>query len=69
MMSRRVLYDQTLVMLDSLEDMGLFNRPFADICPFFGSLRIFFLRVGGFPACVPVIRKLFEELCFDVGRL
>ena len=69
MMSRWVLYNQTLVMLDSLEDMGLLNRPLANICPFFGSLGVFFLRVRGFPACVPIICELFEELCFDIGRL
>ena len=69
MMSGWVLYDQTLILLDSLEDMGLLNRPLADICPFFGSLRVFLFRMGGFPACFPVICELFEEVCFDIGRL
>ena len=68
-MSRWILYDQTFVSLNGLEDVGLLNRPFANICPLLGSLGIFFLCVGRLPACIPVIRKLFEEICFDVGRL
>lgn len=69
MMSGRILYNQTLVLLNGLEDVGLLDRPFADVCPFFGSLGIFFLCVGGFPPCVPVVCELFEEVCFDIGRL
>ena len=68
-MSGWVLYDQTLILLNSLEDMRLLNRPLADICPFFGSLRVFLLRMRGFPACFPVVCELFEEICFDIGRL
>ena len=69
MMSCWVLYDQTLVLLNGLKDMRLFNGPLADVCPFFGGLGIFFLCVRGFPPCVPVICELLEEVCFDVGRL
>lgn len=69
MMSGWVLDDQALISLNGLEDMGLLDRPLADICPFFGSLRIFFLCVRRFPARLPVIGKLFKEICFEVGRL
>ncbi len=69
MMGCRVFYDKTLILLNGLKDSGLLNSPLADICPFFGSLRIFFFCVGGFPACLPIVCELFEEICFDVGRL
>lgn len=69
MMSGWVLDDQALVSLNGLEDMGLFDRPLADICPFLGGLRIFFLCVGRFPARLPIVGELLEEICFDVGRL
>lgn len=49
MMGCWIFYNQTLILLNGLEDMGLLNRPLADVCPFFGGLRIFFLCVGGFP--------------------
>ena len=68
-MSSWVFYDQTLILLNGLEHMGLLNRPLANIGPFFGSLRVFLLCVRGFPACFPVICELLEEICFDIGRL
>lgn len=69
MMSCWVFYNQTLILFNGLEDMRLLNRPLADVCPFLGSLRIFFFGVGRFPSCLPVVCELFEEVCFDVGRL
>ncbi len=69
MMSCWVLYNQTLILLNGLEYMGLLNRPLANVCPFFGSLGIFFLCMGGFPSGIPAVCELFEEVCFDVGRL
>lgn len=68
-MSCWVLYNQTLVLLNALQNMGLLNRPLANVCPLFGGLRIFFFCMGGFPPCVPVMCELLEEVCFDVGRL
>ena len=38
MVSRWVFYDQALVSLNGLEDIGFLNRPFANICPFLSSL-------------------------------
>ena len=38
MVSGWVLYDQALVSLNGLEDIGFLNRPFTNICPFLGSL-------------------------------
>ena len=69
MVSCWVLHNQTLILLNSFEDMGLLNGPLADVCPFLGCLRIFFLGVGRFPPLFPVVCELFEEVCFDVGRL
>ena len=69
MMSCWILYYQTLILLNGLEDMGLLNSPLANVCPFFGSLGIFFLGMRWLPACFPVIRELFKEFGFDFGRL
>ena len=69
MMSCRVLYNETIILLNGLKDMGFLDGPLADVCPFFGSLGIFFLCVRRLPPCIPVICKLLEEVCFDVGRL
>ena len=68
-MSCWILHNQALILLNSLEDMRLLNRPLANICPFFGRLGILFLCVRGFPPCVPVVCELFDEVCFDIGRL
>lgn len=69
MVSCWILHNQALVLLNGLEDIRLLNGPLADVCPFFGSLGILFLCVRGLPPFVPVICELFEEVCFDVGRL
>ena len=69
MMSCWVLYNQTLVLLNTLQDVGLLNGPLADVCPLFGGFGIFFLCMGGFPPRVPIICELFEEVGFDIGRL
>lgn len=50
MMSRGVLDDKAFVSFDGLENGRFLNGPFTNISPFFGSLRIFLLRVRWSPS-------------------
>ena len=67
-MSSWVLYDETLVSLNTFENVRFLNRPFTNVCPLFISLGIFLLGVGRLPPRIPTICKLFEEVCGDIGR-
>ena len=68
-MSGGVLYNQALVTHNGLENVRLFNSPFAYIRPLLCRLRVLFLRVRRRPSRFPVICELLKEGCFDVGRL
>ena len=72
MMSSSVLDYQTLITLHSLEDGWLLDGPFADVCPllilFLGTFGVL-LGVGRLPSGLPVICKLFNEVCLQLGRL
>jgi len=59
MMGCWVLYNETLIALNALENRGHFDGPFANECPFFIGLSIFFLCVGGLPPCLPIVCELF----------
>jgi hypothetical protein len=63
-----VLYDQTLVAIDTLEDRGLLDSPFADVGPVILRLVVL-LCVGGLPARLPVVRKLLQERSLEGGGL
>ena len=69
MMSGWVLDDQALVSYDAFKNMGLFDFPGANVGKFLFGLRVLFLSVRGCPARLPVIGKLLEERCLEVGRL
>lgn len=69
-MGCRVLYNKPLITLNAFQDMGFLNGPFANVRPFFVGLGIFFLCMRGLPPGLPLIRELFDEICFDpCGRL
>ena len=71
MMGCSILYNQALVTLNALVDIGFFDIPFANICPFLIFIRAFrvFFGVGWLPSGLPVICKLFNEVCLQLGRL
>lgn len=59
--SSRVLDNQTLVTLHSLEDGGLLNSPFANKRPVLIGLGVDLLRVRGLPPGLPVVGELLQE--------
>ena len=63
-MSCRVLYNETLVPFNALEDTRLLDSPLADVSPFFGGLGVFLLGVRGRPPGSPIVCELLEEICF-----
>lgn len=64
-----VLDDQALVSYDAFKDVRLFDFPGANVGKFLFGLGVLFLSVGWCPARLPVIGKLLEERCLEVGRL
>lgn len=68
-MGRNILDDQTLVSLDTLEDGGFFNSPFANVGPVLLGFGVFLLRMRGIPSRLPVIGKLFQERSLKLGGL
>lgn len=68
-MGRNILDDQTLVSLNTLEDRGFLNGPFADVRPVLLGLGVFLLRMRGIPSRLPVIGKLFQERSLKLGGL
>ena len=46
-MSCRVLYNETLVPFNALEDTRLLDSPLANVSPFFSGLGVFLLGVRG----------------------
>jgi hypothetical protein len=67
--SGRVLHNETLVSVDTLEDRGFLNGPFTDVGPILLRLRVLLLSMRRCPPGVPVIGELLEEGSFDGGRL
>jgi hypothetical protein len=63
-----VLHDQTLVTIDTLEDGGLLDSPFANVGPVILRLVVL-LRVGRLPPRLPVVRELLQERSLEAGRL
>lgn len=61
MVSGRVLHNQTLVTLHSLENGGLLNSPLADKGPVLIRLGVDLLRVRGLPPGLPVVGELLQE--------
>jgi hypothetical protein len=67
--SGRVLDDQTLVTLDTLEDGRLLDRPFTNVGPVLFRLGVILLCVGALPPGLPVVGELLEEGSLQSGRL
>lgn len=67
--SSRVLHDQTLVALNSLEDGGLLNSPLANEGPVLLGLGVVLLRVRELPPGLPVISELLQEGSLKRGGL
>ena len=61
MVGSSVLHDQTLVAIDTLEDGGLLNSPFANKRPVLIGLGVDLLRVRGLPPGLPVVGELLQE--------
>ena len=68
-MSCWVLYNQSLVSLNPLQDSGFFDRPLSNVCPLLISLRVFLLCMRWLPSRFPIIGELFKEGCFDIWGL
>jgi hypothetical protein len=64
-----VLYNKTLVAVNSLVLDGLLNCPLADVCPLLLRAGRVLLCVRGLPSLVPVVGELFKEVSLDVCRL
>ena len=56
--SGRILHNETLVALDSLENGGLFDGPITDISPVILRLRVLFFGVGRDPSGIPAFGEL-----------
>lgn len=69
MVGGRVLYNETLVSVDTLEDSGFLNGPFTDVGPVLFRLGVILLRMGWRPPRFPIIGELLEERSFEGGRL
>ena len=67
--SSRVLHDETLVALHSVENGCFFDSPVTDIGPVFVRLGVVLFSVGRSPSGFPALSELFEERCLQVGRL
>jgi hypothetical protein len=65
----RVLDDQALVALHTLQHGRLFNRPSADVGPFLIVGLDVLLCVRGLPPALPVVCELLEERRLELGRL
>ena len=61
MVGRLVLDNKTLLALHTLEDVGLLNRPLANVGPLLISASGVLLGVGGLPSRLPVVGKLLDE--------
>lgn len=71
MMGSCVLHNQALITLHSLEDVWLFNSPFADVCPLLVLVRTLGILLGvrWLPSCLPIVCELLDEIALDSGRL
>lgn len=73
MVGGRVLDDETLITLDTLELVGLLNGPFTNVGPLLLLLLLragqVLLGVGGLPSLLPVVGELLEEVGLDSGGL
>lgn len=67
--SGRVLDDQTLVALNTLEDGGLLDRPLANVGPVLVGLGVILLCVRTLPPGLPVVGELLKEGSLKSGRL
>lgn len=67
--SGRVLHNQTLITLHSLEDGGLLNSPLANKGPILLGLGVNLLRVRGLPPGLPVVSELLQEGGFQGSGL
>ena len=67
--SSRVLDDQTLVALNTLEDSGLLDRPLANVGPVLIGLGVILLCVRALPSGLPVVGELLKEGSLKGGRL
>lgn len=65
----RVLHDETLVTLHSLEDGGLLNSPLANEGPVLIGLGVVLLRVRELPPGLPVVGELLQEGSLESSRL
>jgi hypothetical protein len=70
-MGSSVLDHKTLITLHALENMWFLYGPLSNICPFLVLVRTLcvLLCVRRLPSGFPVICELFDEVCFDSGRL
>ena len=57
----RVLDDQTLIALNTLEDGGLLDSPLANVGPVLLGLRVVLLGVGPLPSRLPALGELLQE--------
>ena len=57
----RVLDDQTLIALNTLEDGGLLDSPLANVGPVLLGLRVVLLGVGPLPSGLPALGELLQE--------
>ena len=66
-----ILDDQALVTLHTLVDGGLLDGPLADVGPFLGFVLALGVLLGArlFPALLPIVGELLEEVGLDLGRL
>jgi hypothetical protein len=71
MMGSGILYYETLIALNALENMRLFHSPFSNIGPFFIFVRALgiLLRMRWLPSCLPVVCELFDKITLYLGRL
>lgn len=68
-MGSGILDDKALVALDALVDGGLLNRPLSNISPLLFSTLGVLLCVRWLPSLFPVVGKLLEEWCLELGGL
>lgn len=65
----RVLDDEALVALHSLQNRRLFDLPGTDVGPFLLRLGVILLSVGRSPSGFPAIGELLKEGSFESGGL
>jgi len=65
----RVLHNETLVALHSLQDGRLFDRPFTNVGPFLVRLGVLLLSMRWSPPGFPVVGELLKERSFEGGWL